>query len=260
MLRTFLTVLTTSLSLCAQFDTETAKQEGDAVKAAVLDSSAAAAFPFAVLAATEFMLDGAREKLYVWASAAPSRIGLADRPFRIGAVLSRDGRIEHAGASLDLTNDLPTYMEEPGTFARAGASAAVLFARGSRALLHVCLYSVLSGSGGIAGATDLILKIEAAGARPAVVANLGQTGSFSRESVATYSFWNTALYKVVRGQSVVALVAEKTPDKGSVERTCYAVFGANVQKGCDERRLGGQRVRIARGFDTYLNGAATANY
>jgi hypothetical protein len=254
-------LLAISAGVWAQFDTGPPgqKEAAAAIQKSVLHGEAAPGSKLAVIASVPFELGGAARNLYIWALALPAaRPG--DRFFKLGAVVAGPNHELWSSANLDLTGLAPVYIEQPGKFAQVGASADVLAAEPSVTYVHVNLYSILSGSGGIAGATDLILKIDKAAAKPDIAMNLGQTGKFDRLNVRTYSSSNIRLYRILNKEGhVVGLSVDKLSDDHVTPGDCYSVSGQGISKGCGERQPGFGKVQVPRAFDGYLKRATASN-
>jgi len=262
MFKTFLIAVVLSWPLYCQFDTAAEKYDSAVNRMAAIayGTERQPGDRFAILAAADVRPDRGESALVVLA-----RMRYPERPdhlFDVRTLLVRNGTTPIAGSSIPLTQYLPIYLDHPGEFSSVGASAQTLGYSSSTSIIDVNLYSVLSGSGGIAAATDLIFSIQTSTPAVKILLNFGKDGFFSRLNVKEASWFNTKLSVVNEGSEVVGiLVATYSFDSSVPKRMCYSVSKATVLPSCSESTLANLRTTaINRSFDAYIARAGKSTW
>lgn len=194
-----------------------------------------------ILDVRPFAWTGVSGQLVIWSM---SRAGTGDRPHEIGVTIHQAGG-QTASARL---NGLPLqYLEVEGNFATAAANSNFLGHDGERAYFHIHVYNVLSGTGSMAAATDLLLSTDMRGTAPTVLFNLGRTGSFMKEGLDKRSSRNGQVLLGTRNGAPSTLVLRPV----SGDSRCFVVTGTG--QACspqDQREV--QYTPLARRFDEFL--------
>lgn len=202
---------------------------------------------FTVLASIKYEVDTKLGKLIVWSLANPT--GSSDTLYTVGAVVVQGD----VTGVLELTRYLSTYVEEPGKFYRVASNVNALSTEPKASLIHVHIYSILSGSGGISGATDLILRVGME-SQLTLIKDFGQTGTFARLNVSQRSYTNTKLYSISSGGSFEGL-ADEVSSQGSVSvkgKKCYWSRNNFAAEDCSRQSKNHIRTLLERSFDNYL--------
>lgn len=106
-------------------------------------------------------------------------------------LLTREGGTLRKRAAMELTEFIPVSLEFPGHCLSVDAGLDALHLRG-RPAVHVNLWGVLSGTGSISGASDLVFGFGAED-RPELLLALRGSSTFSRAGLGHYEFKDARL-------------------------------------------------------------------
>jgi hypothetical protein len=141
------------------------------------------------------------------------------------AVLLPEGGKYRVSAVREVTDLIPAYVEFPGNFLSMDGTLDALEA-GGRQLLHLNVWSVLSGTGSTSAASDVffpILKTAPNDVQPPVL-TLEKTSAYSRTGADSASIKTSMVYLEGNALAVETVTAEKRGGGAPVRSTNVSVY------------------------------------
>jgi hypothetical protein len=148
------------------------------------------------------------------------------------AVLRPEGGAYRRASAREVTDFIPAYVELPGNF-QSMDGALDAFEIGGRRVLHLNVWSVLSGTGFTSAASDVFFSLEVPNELGSPVLNLEKTSSFSRTGGDSASFKTSEIYLKGNALAVETVTVSKIAGAASIRAVStglYEMRGAAFEK------------------------------
>jgi hypothetical protein len=173
-----------------------------------------------------------------------------DNDYRVflGLLESSNGRLRVRDRR-EITAQIPTFTDAPGTFFDAGGSLHSFSAADEGTIVDANVWSLLSGSGGITVGTDFFFRVERSRLVP--VGSIPDTESHARGGVSqTTETWSSLFHdrSIVLVLTTHAISKQEAPAACHITRTRYELRGGSLRKvgELSAAELSALRVRLRR--------------